>query len=395
MKRSARKPGFRPGLERLEERDTPSTLFVVPSNFAVNRAPFYHSFAAAYAAAQTGDVIQIQPGATVGGLATLDIAKSITIQGNPNDAPHVIAREVEVLSGTSNVVFKNLDFTNAQGLVVDGGHQDITVEDCKISLLTMKAGAGDASDVITGNTFTGGAAVIVGDSNGTTADRITNNKFINSSSLYVQNDADALVSGNTFNVSQNQDPFAAVSLVNDPSLLFWKNSVTISNADANTAALFVQDTPYLPQFDQDFTYVEDNTFNTAGKGVGLDADGGLSASIEGNDFRNNAVGVFLNGEGSPMTVDLGGGPLGSLGQNNFSTFTRAGDAMGHFAIVMENTPANEVVCAFDNIWNNLPRLRNPLAQLFKDGSSNTSAQEAIYPQAGFSAGTGDILTHAG
>jgi hypothetical protein len=322
-------------------------------------------------------------GATVTTLGQLGIAKAITLQGDPNDPQALVASPLELPAGTSNVVFNNLNFTNPQGLVLDGGHQNITVENSTVSFLQMSIGSGNANDVITGNTFTGGA-VINGDGAGLTADRVTDNKFIDSSFLYMINNGDSLVSGNTFNVSQNQDPFVAITLVNCPSILLYNNTVTVSNADTDTTALFLWDSGF---YHQSLTaFVENNVFNTAGRGVGLDTSGAVNAKVEGNDIRGNAIGVYLWGDGSTVgDVDLGGGSLGSRGQNNFSSFTAAGTGNGSFAITIHNTSANDQVYAYGNIWSaTIP------PNVVKDCYANSNDHEAVY--SGFAPGTGEILT---
>ncbi len=322
-------------------------------------------------------------GATVTTLGELGIAKAITLQGDPNDPQAVVASPLETPAGTANVVFNNLDFTNPQGLVLDAGHQNITVENSTVSFLQMSIGAGNANDVVTGNTFTGGA-VVNGDGAGLAADRVTDNRFTGSGFLYMINNGDSLVSGNTFNVSQNQDPFVAITLINCPSVLLYNNTVTISNADADTTALFLWDGAY---YRQSLTaFVENNVFNTAGKGVGLDTSGAVDAKVEGNDFRGNAVGVYLWGDGNTVgNVDLGGGSFGSQGGNNFSSFTAAGTGNGSFAITLHNTSADDQVYAYGNLWS-VPIPPN----VVKDRYANSNANEAVY--SGFAPGTGEILT---
>jgi len=64
-----------------------------------------------------------------------------------------------------------------------------------------------------------------------------------------------------------------------------------------------------------------NVISTGGIGFGLVLST-LNISVEGNDLRNNKVGVdILGGAGSASGIDLGGGSQGSLGGNNFRGFT--------------------------------------------------------------------------
>jgi hypothetical protein len=269
-------------------------------------------------------------------------------------------------------------------LTVDADHQNITVENSTLPSLSMNLGPGNANDLITGDIFTGGV-LVNGDPNGLTADHVTNNKFIDNSFLYMINNGDSVVSGNTFTVSPSSFPNeVVVTIINCPSILLYNNSITVSNADAGTTALLLWDSSF---YQQSLTaFVENNVFNTGGKGVGLDTSGAVNVMVQGNDFRNNAVGVYLYGNGSTVgNVDLGGGSFGSHGQNNFSTFTAAGIAQGHFAISMHNTSANDQVFAYDNIWSSIVP-----PNVVKDSYENTNAKEAVY--SGFSAGTGEILT---
>jgi hypothetical protein len=72
--------------------------------------------------------------------------------------------------------------------------------------------------------------------------------------------------------------------------------------------------------------IKGSTFNPNGQGTGLSLQGGstFQALVQGTNFNNNNVGVSVNGDGTTAgTVDLGLGPLGSQGNNNFSTFTAA------------------------------------------------------------------------
>jgi hypothetical protein len=322
-------------------------------------------------------------GAKVVTTGELGVAKALTLQGDPNDTAALVVSPLETPTGAAGVVFNNLSFTDPNGLSIDGGHQNITIEDSTLSLLQMTIGKGNANDTIAGNTFTGGV-IVNGDGAGLTADHILNNRFIGSGSLYMINNGDSVVSGNTFNVSQNGDPFVAITLVNCPSILVYNNTVNISNADGQTTALLLWDTSF---YRQSLTpYVENNVLNTAGQGVGLETSGAVGALVQGNDFRNNAVGVYLSGDGNTAgNVDLGGGSFGSVGQNNFSSFTAAGVASGHFAISMHNTSANDQVFAYGNIWSSVVP-----PNVVKDSYANSHANEAVL--AGSTPGTGEILT---
>jgi hypothetical protein len=437
-----------------------STLFIVP--VGPQNATHFHDFQSAYQAATTGDVIQVQHGASVssvgagitgdrvsggaintntititnarigagewvtvatpnvgsedmlvqqaqrdaqgnvtltfsqnlgldhtGGGTTvttkgeLGIAKAITLQGNPHQAQAPVTSGMELPSGAAHVVFFNLRFTNKEGLTVDADHQWISVVDSTLPFLAMGIGEGNAYDLIKGNHITG-AAVINGDGDALTADQVINNRFTGSGNLYMINNGDALVSGNVFNVTYTQGDLPSATIFNCPNILLYHNSFVIQNATGNTTALALSYSTFFPQ--STYAVVENNTFNTGGNGVGIAISGPLDAIIQGNDFRHNAVGVYLYGDGNTVgTVDLGGGTLGSQGHNNFSGFTAASAATGHFAISMHNTSATDKVYALYNTWS-----ASGSFHAVKDTYVNSGVADAVYN--GGSTGTGDIIT---
>ncbi len=322
-------------------------------------------------------------GTTVVTNGELGIAKAITLQGDPHHSQAPVTSAMELPSGTAHVIFNNLDFTNKQGLTVDDNHQFITVEHSTLPFLGMNIGAGNQSDVLDHDHFTG-AVVVNGDGAYLTADRVTNNLFTGSGNLYMINNGDSLVSGNVFNVTYAAGDLPSATIFNCPSILLYGNTFTVHNATGNTTALALSYSSFFPQYM--LAYVENNTFNTGGNGVGIDITGPLDAMIQGNDFRYNAVGVYLYGDGSTVgTVDLGGGPLGSSGHNNFSTFTVAGTANGHFAISMHNTSTSDTVYALHNSWSTFFS-----SGLVKDHYEHTNVADAVYTSYP-SPGTGNII----
>src|SRR5206468_4332051 len=68
-----------------------------------------------------------------------------------------------------------------------------------------------------------------------------------------------------------------------------------------------------------------NVVNAGANGTGLNISvgtGTLNLSIQGNDFHGNKLGVNISaGSNSAAGIDLGGGSQGSLGGNNFRSFT--------------------------------------------------------------------------
>jgi hypothetical protein len=448
-------------VETLERRDLPSTLYLVP-NGVPHDATHFHTFQNAYQAAQNGDIIQVEPGASVAsvgpgaqgsrvaggaqGTASITIAnpdirasewiqikgggggaevslvvaaqpggsgtvtltliadlafdhsgsgatvtalgklgfvKQITLQGDPADAQATVASPVELPSGVANITFDNLDFTSVKGLTIDGGHQSITVENSTFPYLSLNPGPGNAYDVVAGNTLTGFVAVN-GDSAGQTADWVHDNTFTGGATLWMINNAGSALANNTFSTDAPASD-AVVNIINCPGIAIADNTFSVTNAGSSTTELLLwQVTGYAQTLD---AAVWDNVFNTAGKGVGLEiwANAPLQAVVQGNDFRHNGCGIYLNGDGTDLgIVDLGGGPLGSLGQNNFSTFTAAAAARGHFAISLHNTAFTDHVFAEDNIW----AVSDP-ETVVKDGYNNNQVPDAVY--GGGTTGTGQLL----
>jgi hypothetical protein len=86
------------------------------------------------------------------------------------------------------------------------------------------------------------------------------------------------------------------------------------------------------------TTIKGNTVTSSGLGTGLFLKGGsgFQALVQANHFSKNQVGVSVNGDSTAAgTVDLGGGPLGSTGGNDFKSFTTAtasSSAIGLFAV---------------------------------------------------------------
>ncbi len=78
-----------------------------------------------------------------------------------------------------------------------------------------------------------------------------------------------------------------------------------------------------------------------------------SASVEGNDFHNNAIGVLITGDGTHAgNIDMGGGSLGSKGGNNFRSFT-ANATASHAAISIGFTPSGSVTATSNTFDNNI------------------------------------------
>jgi hypothetical protein len=101
--------------------------------------------------------------------------------------------------------------------------------------------------------------------------------------------------------------------------------------------------------------VLNNVLSTDGLAAGLILSGGpkFHAKVQGNNFSGNLVGVMVNGDGTTAgVVDLGGGPLGSTGGNNFSSFKTA--TSDSYAIGLFQVGSGYSMMALTNIFS-VPR----------------------------------------
>jgi hypothetical protein len=125
--------------------------------------------------------------------------------------------------------------------------------------------------------------------------------------------------------------------------------------------------------------VSNNVFtsNGLGKGLSLMNPGGMSAVVQGNDFRGNRIGVSVLGDlvtGSAGNIDLGGGALGSLGGNDFRGYPAAGQAAS-FAIALSGTSSTASISALLNVWglNASGQTIDPRT-VIQDGTNNINNQ---------------------
>jgi hypothetical protein len=320
-------------------------------------------------------------GATVKTVGTLGISKSITLQGDPNQGPGEVDSDVVVAAKFGEVTFDRLQFNGHELDVLFAAHGN-TVTNCTVGVLT---------DLGFNNRFdhnTLGATYIDADE-----DQFTNNLFtggIDPSSgqqflygLWIDVDShDALVQGNTFSIIRDPNstgPFEAI-LSGGQRTTIGNNTITVANADNSTTGIFLYSDLGMDSADSISAAadVENNVISTAGSGTGLEAasqvDAVVSVKAQGNDFQDNAIGVDILGDGtSAGNVDLGGGALGSLGQNNFLGFTPERAAAGDFAVSLHRTAANDpsaTVFALNNLWS----VADPTL-VVRDGSHNTTVPE--------------------
>jgi Domain of unknown function (DUF4214) len=318
-------PGGPPGQLELAG---PTNLFVVPPSQPTDSAHF-HTLAAAVAAATSGAVVTIEPGASPEapspGTAGVQVfTDDITIQGDPNVPANILPSEqIQVFSSQVKLVNLNLSSLtlgdpNSQGNP-RAEPSNISVSRCLIySLADYTQGA-----QIVQNTITGSASVL-----GLGGGKVANNTFTTSglpgstpnASLYLNSITGEDVVQNSF----YGDPQTGVEVLNCTTTNVSSNQIALSSG----IGIDVEETGG----NACSISVSENTIGTTSAGVGLSLSTqngtALQAEVTGNDFHNNAIGVGITGDsnGDAGNIDLGGGSLGSLGGNDFRGFQQPATA---------------------------------------------------------------------
>jgi hypothetical protein len=341
-------------LEGLETRLAPANVLVVPMSQLAD-ASHFHTLAQAIAAAAVNGMVTIEPGASADPVLPVVVnVGEITIQGDPN-VPANILPTYQLSVQADLVTLQNLKISSvvlgtAAGDVVSAD----TVEHCLINTLTSHV----AGSVFSQNTFTGSATFDqVGNVHG--GDVIANNTFTGTVGglLTLNNCLGTHVTQNTF---FDDGVGNAIDLNNcgngDPTVpaIVADNSITLTGSPGGVAI-------FVTQNGAGFSSVRilNNSFNTGGTGIGMlmamtDGDAAhYSASVEGNDFHNNAIGVLITGDGTHAgNIDMGGGSLGSKGGNNFRSFTaNATNSKG--AISIGFTQSGSVMAMSNMFGNNI------------------------------------------
>jgi hypothetical protein len=367
---------------------------------------------------QTGDTIQIDAGSEPGNVTLADFAitgvANLTIQGDPNqvlaDIPQFtisdqvglgpgwtfqnvniglvdagsfafagcsligctvvnesttnpFAFSVQIV-GSGNVV-ENTSFVNNANL---GVANDTLVE-------VKEIGSSSANQII-GNTFeavgpTAGLLAYDNSSGATVTDQVLDNTFIAylSASVGTENllsvgSAAGSISGltiqnNSFVGAQNgPGPLVAIQVnATAQNVLIANNTINLTSTEAGTSG--IQITGGTSGTSSTSATIADNNITTT-DGAGLYIETGFTASnvvnadVQGNDFNNNVIGVFvlMNSTSTPLGgIDLGGGSQGSLGGNDFRSFTAPATSSSGAIVLAGPTPvAIQLVFANYNIF---------------------------------------------
>jgi hypothetical protein len=384
-------------LEALEDRMLLNNRFVVPVGVAVDNATTFGTLQDALSTAglAPGNTIQIEPGSTPGNVtATSPPIANLTIAGDPaaplsaipqftfstvftessaqagftlqnvnvgivnlgellfNDNATVIgsvltdlsstAPDVITFGGTANIL-TNSTFASATA-VTDG-------------LVVIKTPAGGSANVISGDSFvnsssatTAGLLSYAFGSAANVTDRVVGCTFTGSHVNIALNVGESVsgltIEGNTITTSL----FAGMDIVGvlPQNLRIVGNSIHLNSA-GNGIEIGETGNGTLS------SVIADNQVSTAG-GTGLTIElstGTTALTVEGNDFHNNKIGVdvgLFSTNGMVATIDLGGGTQGSVGQNNFRSFS-ANASFGAAAIEVEaGTGAQNSLSAQHNLF---------------------------------------------
>jgi hypothetical protein len=368
---------LRPQVEVLEERTLLNNRFVVPLGVPVDNSTRFTNLQAALTTAglATGDTIEIEPGSAPGTVMNADFTTAftgvskLTIQGNPAVGlagipqytitdPVVIAAADTLNLNVANVVvidegaltfngntsitgsmLTDVNSLAAAPFTFAGGSDNLinstVVNDIVVSTAVLKVAtpAGGSSNQISGNTFVCNAAPTVTNSqlsymsgSGVAiTDRVSGNTFVGYGAANFALTVEEAVTGliiqnNTF----AGNVFAAIHQLSPvENLEILGNTVSISSHKGSIGIVLIGDSAGGTTS----VTVSDNVLNTDGSGIGLSVNvvtGTLDLNIQGNDFNSNQVGIkIFAGSNSITGIDLGGGSQGSVGGNNFRSFTAA------------------------------------------------------------------------
>jgi len=231
-------------------------------------------------------------------------------------------------SGAANVSVMNSSITLGQS-AGDGVYAGASQGDVAVTGVSLKCSGDVASD---------GFQVSSEGSMTVAHNTIAMNGGVNSDALYVSSSGNATINKNTIGVKVGNalGIFAAVAgrltLTNNNVNLLQQGTAAVLNAASGN-----------PQT------ISGNTFDSnGGVGIAFSGGAGVVALVQANNFQGNQIGVQIKGDGtSAGDIDLGGGDLGSTGDNNFDGFN---GVSGHYAIVLTHTNSTSRVFALHNIF---------------------------------------------
>jgi hypothetical protein len=307
----------------------------------------FHDLNTALGGAASNDIIQIEPNSAPGG-ATVNTL--VTIQGDPTSTPGSLPQLGDLTIGTSNVTLTSLNLHN---VTINGSVNHTTISSSLAGQIRDMGGSGNGFLTLKNNVFTD-AVALNGNTSGATDDLIQNNVFARQTQLgFVETLGIAqangtVVEGNTL----TETGFDGIGVASSTGVIIKNNTINVGNGAAGngiTVGYTVQS-----GVSTSATITDNVIHNPTGNGIlvfkGFTSSP-LSVFLSGNDLVDNKVGVNIQGDGTSVgTIDLGGGSLGSGGNNNFHLFD---GKSGHFAIQTSGA-SGDTIQAKNNLFTGTP-----------------------------------------
>jgi hypothetical protein len=316
-------------------------VFVVPVSEPTD-STHVHTLTDAVTAAGASGLVTIEAGASPDPLPVTVVQNDITIQGDPNVPADILPAD-DITIQSNFVTLRNLHINSLiiGQVTVPSGEDEIS------KCLIREISATDIGSTYTQNTITQIFEVHGNDQVG--GDIIADNTFassVNDTVLAVFDHPGAAIMHNTFFCeAAGIRLFDAGNYRGTPTVLA-NNTITFAGAQGSFGIAVEQN-----GITNSDVKIVNNTIDMSNHGTGLlilpgDMADSLNfkLSVEGNDFHNSTIGVSIGG--GPGNIDMGGGPLGSRGGNDFRGFVAPATATAA-AIVL--TPSGTVV-AKQNIF---------------------------------------------
>jgi hypothetical protein len=245
------------------------------------------------------------------------------------------------------------------------------ISQCDLYRLTQySAGSGNGEEVITQNNIAYGGVTLIGPDTPTQPvnDVLSYNTFFP--------DQDQIELEHTF-VNISNSPGTIVESNHFSGLVVGGAYIHVSSTALATAPLMIANNVIdLSEFAEGIVIngsvvnVLNNSIGTLSTALDISVSGNEVVMVQGNDFHNNAIGVAIHSQSSApnLVVDLGGGPLGCLGGNDFRGFTARGT--GASAAIYLNVPAMGSALASVSAKGNIFSRKDPATVI--DDSSNGS-----------------------
>jgi hypothetical protein len=338
-------PQARLALETLEERLVPASTFVVPVSQVADTVHF-HTLAEALTAAGDGGTVTIEPGASRDSTQPVTVTQNaLTLQGEPNVPASILPAEDVTVTGVGDAL-TNLNLLSlSTGSFASGAR----VSKCLIVTLTGFA----RGSTYTQNTITGSAVLQpLGLPRLSGNVLVANNAFTSNGVglLSISGGTGITVTSNTFAAAAaNAVVIAVTDAGSSTAPIVISNNTIASSGGGSVGVSILQDGTSAA-----FVKLQNNNINSVG-GTGVllntkkgDADH-FSIFMQGNDFHNNSIGVFIIGDGMfNGNVDMGGGTLSSIGGNDFRGFLTP--SAFHAAIIITNAQSGSNVQIAQDIF---------------------------------------------